>query len=174
MNIILIGFRGTGKTVAGKLVAQELGWEFIDADDHLQKKAGKTIKEIFAQAGEKGFRDMEEEVVAELAGLDHKVIAAGGGAVLRQTNVNNMKKSGIIILLGADAQTIYQRLLSDPRSTTQRPSLTNKDSYSEILHLLCSRRPYYERAADHRIDTTGLTPEAVAQEIISFYKQKSA
>lgn len=173
MNIYLIGFRGTGKTSAGRLLAKDLGWEFIDADDYLEKKAGKTIKQIFQGGGEDLFRDVEGEVIRELSGMEDKIVAAGGGAVLREENVRNMKQNGLVILLEADARTIHDRLQIDPKSHTQRPNLTNLDSLDEIIHLMEYRRPYYEKAADHRINTTAISPAEVAKKILSVYKSRS-
>ncbi|MFQ5862183.1 MAG: shikimate kinase [Candidatus Brocadiales bacterium] len=172
MNIVLVGFRGTGKTVVGKLVAQHLGWEFIDADDYLEKRTGKDIMTVFDKGGEKSFREMEEFIIAELCGLEHKVVAAGGGAVLSKKNVENMKRSGVVILLEADADTIYKRLQADPRTRRQRPRLTDRDLYDEIVHLLEYRRKYYKKAADYKIDTSKLTPEGIAQEIITTFREK--
>lgn len=172
MNIILIGFRGTGKTVAGKLAARHLGWEFIDADDYLEERVGKDIITIFDEGGEKSFREIEEFVISELCGLEHKVVAAGGGAVLSKKNVKNMKKSGMVILLEADADTIYERLEADPKTRKQRPRLTDKDLYDEIVHLLEYRKKYYNKAADYKIDTSQLAPEGVAQEIVTAFKKK--
>ena len=88
MNIILIGFRGTGKTTIGKILARQLGKEFIDADMYLEKKEGMSIKDIFTKGGEPLFRDIESKVIAELSLLDDKVIATGGGAVLRRKTLN--------------------------------------------------------------------------------------
>jgi shikimate kinase len=173
MNIYLIGFRGVGKTSAGRLLAKNLGWEFIDADACLEKKAGKTIKQIFREGGEGLFRDLEEEVIQELSRTKDKVVAAGGGAVLRENNVSNMKQSGLVILLEADARTIYERLQKDPKSSTQRPNLTNLSSFDEIIHLLEYRLPYYEKAAEYRINTTSMNPEEVAKRILSIYKSWS-
>jgi shikimate kinase len=173
MNIFLIGFRGTGKTSAGRQVAQELGWEFIDADDYLERKAGKTIKQIFQEGGEGLFRDLEGEVIQELSRGENKVVATGGGAVLREKNVRRMKENGLVILLEADARTIHERLQKDPRSQTQRPNLTSLNSYEEIVHLLEYRRPYYEKATDHRIITTTISPEEVARRILSIYQSRS-
>ncbi|MBI5125149.1 MAG: shikimate kinase, partial [Planctomycetes bacterium] len=110
MNIYLIGFRGTGKTTVGRLLAKYLEWEFIDADDYLEKKIGKTIKQIFQEGGEGLFRDVEGEVIRELSRMKDKIVAAGGGAVLREENVRNMKQNGLVILLEADAHTIHDRL----------------------------------------------------------------
>ncbi|HHT9132301.1 MAG TPA: shikimate kinase [Candidatus Tripitaka californicus] len=173
MNIYLIGFRGTGKTTVGRLLAKYLEREFIDADDYLEKKIGKTIKQIFQEGGEGLFRDMEGEVIRELSGIEDKIVAAGGGAVLREKNVRNMKRNGLVILLEADAHTIHDRLQRDPRSHTQRPNLTNLDSLNEIIHLLEYRRPYYEKAADHRIDTTTISPAEAVKAILSIYKSRS-
>ena len=170
MNIFLIGFRGTGKTTVGRLLAEKLDWEFIDTDEYLEKKAGKTIRQIFQEGREALFRDMEEEVIRELSGMEDKVIAAGGGAVLREINVKNMKQNGLVILLEADARTIHERLQKDPKSSTQRPNLTDLGHFNEIVHLLEYRRPYYEKAADHRIDTTTISPAEVAKVILSVYR----
>ncbi len=173
MNIYLIGFRGTGKTSAGRLLARDLGWEFIDADDYLEKKTGKTIKQIFQEGGEGLFRDVEGEVIRELSEMGDKIVATGGGVVLREENVKNMRQNGLVILLEADARTIHDRLQGDPKSHTQRPNLTNLDSLNEIIHLLEYRRPYYEKAADHRINTTTISPAEAAKEIVSIYKSRS-
>lgn len=171
MNIILIGFRCTGKTVTGKLVAEQLGWEFIDADDYLEKKEGKDIWTIFEDGGEKAFRRIEESVIAELCRLRHKVIAAGGGAVLSRKNVKNMKKAGVVVLLEADTDTIYKRLRDDKKTRSQRPRLTDKDLYDEIIHLLEYRKKYYDKAADHRIDTSKPSPKQVAQLVVTAFEE---
>lgn len=172
VNIILIGFRGTGKTTAGRLVAERLGWEFIDADDYLQEKAGKDITTIFDEGGENAFRRMEESVIAELCGLEHRVIGAGGGAVLSKKNVKNMKKGGVVILLEADAETIYERLKADVKTRSQRPRLTDGDLHDEIVHLLEYRRKYYHKAADFTIDTSHLTPEETVQKAITAFEER--
>ncbi len=172
VNIILIGFRGTGKTVAGMLVAERLGWEFVDADDYLEEKTGRDIVTIFEEGGEKSFRQTEESVIAELCAPGHKVIAAGGGVVLSKRNVENMKNGGLVILLEADTDTIYERLKSDPKTRSQRPRLTDRDLYDEIVHLLEYRRKYYDKAADFRVDTSRLTPEEAAREIITAFEER--
>ncbi|MCB7129388.1 MAG: shikimate kinase [Candidatus Brocadiales bacterium] len=172
MNLILIGFRGTGKTVLGKLAAGQLGWEFIDADDYLEEKTGRGIFSIFDEDGEKGFRRIEESVIAELCGMEHKVIAAGGGAVLSKKNVKNMKTGGMVILLEADADTIYERLKSDVKTRSQRPRLTDRDLHDEIVHLLKYRRKYYGKAADHKVDTSRKTLEELAGEIVTAFEEE--
>ena len=129
MNIILIGFRGTGKTTIGKLLAKQLGKEFIDADVYLEKKEGMSIKDVFKKGGETLFRDIESKVITELSLLDNKVIATGGGAVLREENVKNLKRHGIIILLDADANTLHKRIQRDSHSQQRRPNLTAQGGF---------------------------------------------
>ena len=168
MNIILIGFRGTGKTTIGKMLAQRLGKEFVDADEYLEQKEGKTVKDIFAEGGEKLFREIETHVIAELCRLDDRVVATGGGAILREENVKTLKKSGIIILLEADVDTIYKRIHKGTVTEQRRPSLTNRGAYEEIEYLLEYRRPLYDRTADFVINTTSMSAIDAANKIISF------
>jgi shikimate kinase len=108
LNIILIGFRGTGKTTIGKILAQRLGKEFIDADEYLEQKQGKTIKDIFSEGGETLFREIEVQMIAELCRLDDRIIASGGGVILREENVRRLRENGIIILLDADCGYLVQ------------------------------------------------------------------
>ncbi len=165
MNIILIGFRGTGKTTIGKILARQLGKEFIDADIYLEKKEGMSITDIFAKGGEPLFRDIESKVIAELSLLDGKVIATGGGAVLREENVKHLKKRGIIILLDADANTLYKRIHRDSHTRQRRPNLTAKGGLEEVQFLLEQRRPIYDRIADFVINTAHVSVASVAQKI---------
>jgi len=168
LNIILIGFRGTGKTTIGKVLAQRLGKEFVDADEYLERKEGKTIKDIFAEGGEKLFREIETEIIAELCLSDNRVVATGGGAILREENVKTLKKSGIIILLEADVDTIYKRIHKGTMTDQRRPSLTNRGAYEEIEYLLEYRRPLYDRTADFVINTTSMSTIDAANKIITF------
>ncbi|KPJ63428.1 MAG: hypothetical protein AMS15_00270 [Planctomycetes bacterium DG_23] len=171
MNIVLIGFRGTGKTAVGKSLAQRLGRQFIDADEYLEEKTGKSIAQIFAEGGEAAFREMEREIISGLSRRDGIILAAGGGAVLDERNVKNLKKNGVIFLLEADADTIQRRLASDEKTDSQRPPLTDKSFREEIRSLLKFRRPYYEAAADHTINTSELGREEVAEKILDHLPQ---
>lgn len=166
MNIFLIGYRCTGKTIVGRALAERLAMEFIDADDYLVEKAGKTIKDIFAEDGEPAFRDLEEQCLVDLAARDNIVIGAGGGAVLRESNVCCMKNAGRVILLEADADTIYGRITTDPKTGAQRPNLTDKDQYDEIVHLLEYRKPYYDAAAELTLDSSALSPDELVDRIV--------
>jgi shikimate kinase len=168
LNIILIGFRGTGKTTIGKILAQRLGKEFIDADEYLEQKQGKTIKDIFAAGGERLFREIEVQIISELCLLDNKVIATGGGAILREENVRKLKKTGIIIYLDADVDTLYKRIHADAQTQQKRPNLTNRGAYEEIQYILAYRRPLYDRIADFVVNTANLSKNEAANKIIAF------
>lgn len=168
LNIIFIGFRGTGKTTIGKMIAQRLGKEFIDADEFLERKQGKAIKDIFAEGGETLFREIEAQIIAELCLLDDRVIATGGGAILREENVRRLKKNGMIIFLDADVDTLYKRIREDAQTHQKRPNLTNLNAYEEIEYLLAYRRPLYDRVADFIVNTTQLSKNDAANKILTF------
>lgn len=167
MNIVLIGFRCTGKTAVGRALARRLGRPFIDADTYLQERAGKTIAEIFAEGGEPLFRRLEREVIAELARRDGVVLAAGGGAVLDEENVRNLRASGVTVRLTASLETILARLTEDEKTRTERPRLTDEeDMRREVERLLACREPFYRRASDITIDTEGKGVAEVAEEVL--------
>lgn len=165
-NIVLIGFRGTGKSTVGKLLAERLKKDFIDTDVYIESATKRTIKDIFAKDGEEGFRGIEAEVIAELSRSDNKVLAAGGGVILNEENVKNLKSNGLMVLLEAAPEIIYKRITQDEKTTQQRPSLTNKKPFEEIKHILELRQPLYEKAADLTIDTSHITCEEIVEEII--------
>ncbi len=167
MNIILIGFRGTGKSTVGKLLASRLGKDFIDSDNYIESSTGKTIRHIFEEAGEEGFRKVEADAIAELSKMDNKVIAAGGGAVLRKDNVKNLKDKGFMILLEATPEIIHHRITLDEKTTQQRPSLTNKKPIDEIKHLMAQREQSYKSAADYTINTSRVSCKDIVNEIIT-------
>ncbi len=136
MNIVLIGFRGTGKSTVGKLLAKRLVRDFVDSDKYIESSTGKTIKCIFEEDGEEGFRKIEAGTIAELSKVDNKVISAGGGAVLKEENVRNLKDNGFLVLLEATPEIIHNRITQDKKTAQQRPSLTNKTPIDEIKHLI--------------------------------------
>ena len=150
MNIVLIGYRGTGKSTVGKLLAMRLGRQFVSTDEEIIKRAKRTIPEIVAQEGWEYFRDLESEVCREFAGRDRLVIDTGGGAILRTQNVEALKKSGTLFWLTASVETITKRIGRD----NQRPSLTGSKSFvDEIQDVLRERTPKYQAASDHVITT---------------------
>ena len=167
MNIVLIGFRGTGKSTVGRLLANRLERDFIDSDKHIENTTGKTIKNIFEEDGEEGFRKIEAGTIAELSKEDNKIISAGGGAVLREENVNNLKNNGFLVLLEATQEIIHSRIVQDEKTTQQRPSLTDKNPLDEIKHLIAEREPAYKSAADFTINTSYVSCEDIVSEIIT-------
>ena len=167
MNIVLIGYRGTGKTTVARLLAQRLQLSARDADDELQRIAGKTIAEIFGDGGEEAFRELESQILIQLCRLEGLVLSAGGGAVLCEKNRRRLRDWGTVIWLEADASTIHQRMQTDPTTAASRPALTRQGGLAEIEHLLEQRRPLYETTAHLRVDTSGKTPSQVCEEIVS-------
>jgi shikimate kinase len=150
MNIVLIGYRGTGKSTVGRLLAARLGREFVSTDAEIVKRAQRTIPEIVAQQGWDYFRDLESDICRELASRDQLVIDTGGGAILRAQNVEALKKDGTLFWLTASVETIAKRIGGD----NQRPSLTGTKSFiDEIQDVLQERTPKYRAAADHIIRT---------------------
>jgi shikimate kinase len=162
-SIALIGFMGTGKTAVGKVLAARLGREFIELDGMIEKKAGKTIPEIFQQDGEIRFRELEIEVAKEVAGRKNVIIACGGGIVLNKINIDRLRKECVIICLTASPRIILARTSDDK---DERPLLSVSDRASQIKELLGYRQPFYERAADIEIDTSQLNADSVAEQIM--------
>lgn len=169
-SIALIGFMGTGKTAVGKLLAEKLGKDFIDIDVLIEKKAGKSIPAIFRDEGEIRFRELEIEVMRQLTGRKNAVIACGGGAVLNKINIDRLEQECIIVYLTAAPSVILKRTSGGQ----ERPLLLVKGRVRQIAELLKYRRPYYERSADITINTSRLTPEAVAQTIMEKVKENES
>jgi shikimate kinase len=167
-SIFLIGYRGTGKSTVARLLAARLGWNWLDADAVLEARAGRTVREIFADEGEAGFRDHEAQVLKELAGCQRCVIATGGGVVLRHENRRLMRSAGPVIWLTADAETIWKRLQEDATTAERRPALT-VGGLAEVRQLLEIREPWYRECASLTVDTAGRSPEDVAVWILQHW-----
>lgn len=166
MNIILIGYRCSGKTAVGKKLAKETGRDFIDTDLLIEKSAACSIEEIISRHGWDHFRDIENKIVKEVSQNDHQVIATGGGVVLDDDNVKNLKKNGFIIWLKGDTAVLKERMCEDHRSGSTRPSLTGDDPVDEIKKVLDTRNPLYRQAGDITVDTSTLSIQEVADRII--------
>jgi shikimate kinase len=166
MFLTLIGYRATGKTTLARLLAARLGWDWIDADVEIERRAGKTIARIFAEQGEPAFRDIEAQVIADLCGRQRLVLAAGGGAPLRPESRQAMRTAGKVVWLTARPQTVLARMSGDATTAARRPDLTGKDPLEEIVHLLAVRTPIYQETADLIVDTEGKTPEQLTAEIV--------
>jgi shikimate kinase len=173
VNIFLMGYRGSGKTTVAEALARRLGWPWIDADVELERRAGKSIQQIFADAGEETFRDLESAVVADLARLDGQIVALGGGAVLREKNRQALAGRGKVVWLKASAETLAARIAEDPTTGARRPNLTGRGGLDEILHLLSQREPIYQACADLVLDAERLAPENIAAQIAAAFQLKA-
>ena len=160
-NVYLVGFMGTGKTTVARLLAENLGRRFVEMDSEIEKSAGMSIVEVFEVKGQDHFRDLESNLLADIAKQSDLVVSCGGGIVCRQENIDLLKKSGKLINLSASADVIYKRLKDD----NSRPLLKVADPLNEIARLLEIRQPFYGQA-DITISTDDLSPEAVTKEIL--------
>ncbi len=160
-NIVLTGFMGTGKTEVGKILSLKLGYALVDADTEIEKEQKMTITEIFKQYGELKFRDIEADVIRRLSMMENTIISTGGGVVMRQESMDNLRKNGVIVCLAASPETILRRT----GNNNDRPLLQVENPLQKIKELLEFRKPYYEKA-DIMIDTENKSPIEVAEEII--------
>jgi len=167
-NVALIGFMGVGKTVVGESLAKKLNKEFVELDSLIERKAGKSITEIFQQNGEIAFRALEIEVTKEVAKGKNLVIACGGGLVLNKINIDRLRNESIIVYLTASPRVILKRILNNGE---ERPLLKTPNKALEIQELLKFRKPFYERAADIKINTSKLDIDSITEQIISKLKQ---
>ena len=161
-NIALIGFMAVGKSAVGKLLAEKTGKSFVEIDALIEQKAGKSVNRIFMEEGEIAFREYEIAVIKEYSTQKNLVLACGGGVVLNKINIDRLTQDAVIIWLVASNQAIIERLKN---AEEIRPLIFGKNRENEVQSLLRFRQPFYERAADMQVDTTGLTIEQVAENI---------
>jgi len=160
-NIVLTGFMGTGKTAVGRELARILSMKLVDVDTEIEESEQTTINEIFGQFGEPRFREIETAMIKKIAAGMNLIISTGGGAVLKQENMDILRENGVIVCLTASPETILRRT----GTSNDRPLLQVENPLDKINQLLNFRRPFYEKA-DIMIDTEGKTPLHVAEEII--------
>lgn len=163
-NLALVGFMGTGKSSVGRIVADALQFEFVDTDAMIEAQSNRTITEIFAQAGESVFRQLEEQVVEQLASREKLVISTGGGLVMNPCNLTSLQTHALVVCLWASAETIWERV----RTQTHRPLLQTPDPLGKIKEMLNQRGPTY-RKADVLIHTGLRSPREVALQVIHQY-----
>ena len=164
--VTLIGYRGCGKTVVGRQLAQRLGWSFIDTDQTIEEQAGRTIREIFETDGEMAFRRMEADLLDDALAHQRCVISAGGGAVLARRNRKAIRSNGVCVWLTAPAEELQRRIEADTRSAAQRPELTNRPGLQEVEAVLQARLPVYEATAEHVVSTAGRSIEQVVDAVL--------
>ena len=170
-NIILVGFMASGKSVVGEVLSRLAGMPLLDADEEIEWRAGKPIRQIFEEDGEAAFRELERAVIAEFCAGAGQVIAAGGGAFVDAGNRDAMLAGGMVFCLSARPETILERLSQEPADGVEatgadgRPMLAGDDVKSRVESLLEQRADAYAQA-HHTIETDGLTPEQAARRIL--------
>lgn len=166
MNISLMGFSGTGKTVASKLLARKLGKKLISTEEEIVKKTKLSVEKIVKRYGWARFLEIESEVIEAVSDLDECIFDTGSGAVLRNENIINLKRDGIIIFLTADSRVIARRI----KKGQEKIDFTKKNYIDKAKGILDEWQEKYKRAADYTIDTTSLSPEEVS-DLIAHYLQ---
>ncbi len=166
MNIVLIGYRGTGKSEVAAILSGSLAMEKIGTDQEIVMKTGLSIPEIVSRYGWEKFRDLESQIASEVSKLDHRIIDTGGGIIERPENMAALKKKGAIFWLKASVPVIIKRI----QSTTDRPALTPGQTFvDEVSKVLNNRIPRYQAAARYEINTDERTPQEVAEEVVRLW-----
>lgn len=168
LNIYLTGMMGSGKSVTGWRLASKLGYVFTDLDELIQSRTKKTITEIFSSEGEDAFRHQEALAVREVSGLSSRVIATGGGTILKSSNVDLMRQSGKIVFLETSPDMLWERV----KGKKDRPLLRGSDPKGNLMRIYAERQPLYENSKDFKVLTDGKTAAAVADEIFLLLKDK--
>jgi shikimate kinase len=164
-NIALIGFMGTGKSTVGRLAAEQLKFDFLDTDALIEQRSGRKITEIFAQSGEAAFRQLEAQLVAELATHTRTIISTGGGLPTNPANLVSLKSHSLVICLWASPERIYERV----RDQSHRPLLHDPDPLGKIRSLLATREIFYKQA-DVLINSDLRSAREVAQQVINQFR----
>jgi shikimate kinase len=173
MNIVLIGYRCTGKTSVGCELSRRLKMPFYDADVVIEKDTAMSIHQMVSECGWDFFRQKEKTAILKLANYQNSIIATGGGAVMDEENAIALKKNGLFIWLLADEQIVIKRMCSDPSSQQRRPALSNEDVVAETKRTLALRTPVYRRWADFSIDTSSLTIKEIVDDICQFWENNA-
>ncbi|MBM9511765.1 shikimate kinase [Desulfogranum marinum] len=173
-SILLTGFRATGKSLIGRLLAERLGYRFVDTDHELCRRTKQSVEEIVAERGWQGFRMLERALLQEMAGQQKIVLAVGGGAIEHEDIWQLLRAHYFIIWLQADKKTILSRMAADDKTSTQRPALTSQNLEDEIEEILARRSPLYASGSDMAVDTATGTPKQLVEQILSTLVKVSA
>lgn len=165
MNIVLIGFRGAGKTGLAKILSEKLNMQLFSIDKMIEEKEGKRIREIVAEKGWQYFRELESQIIEQLADVDNSIIDTGGGVVENPTNIDNLKKNGYIIYVQASLKDIKQRILNDPDRPKLNPTLDVEDDLTVTYN---RRIPLYEEYSDFKVNSSNTSLEKCADQIIEY------
>jgi shikimate kinase len=160
-NLALVGFMGVGKTTVGRLLADQLRFEFLDTDERIEREAGISVRQIFAEHGEAVFRGMERRLVQSLSDRDHLVISTGGGLIVDPENLADLRQHALIVCLWASPETIYERV----RHQSHRPLLQTPDPLGTIRGILAQREPVY-RQADVLVGVEHRNTREIAQHVV--------
>ena len=164
--VVLTGFRATGKTAVGRILAGLLGYRFIDTDEEIGSRLGCSIADSVSSHGWQLFRDFERELLNELAGEEKTVVSTGGGSVLHRAAWQQLHNKAFVVWLRADVATILSRLKADKKTAMQRPSLSGQDLETEIPALLREREPLYQAGSDMVVETENRTPAELAATVV--------
>jgi len=169
VNIALIGFMGTGKTSVGRLVAEQLRFEYLDTDEVIQSGTGRTITDIFETDGERAFRALEQQVVKELASRNKSVIATGGGLPVNPENLASLKTHSLVVCLWSSPEKIWERV----RHQSHRPLLQDENPQAKIRELLAAREQFYKQA-DVLLNTDLRSVREVAQQVVHQFRLEAS
>lgn len=162
VNIILVGFMGSGKTSVGKVLAEKLDLEFVDMDEAIVKEQGKSINDIFNDSGEAYFRELETEYLQHKVECKNIILSTGGGVIVKEENIELLHQLGKVVFLN----TPYEQILNNVKGDTARPLLQQENAEEIIYSLLQKREPAYFTAANIIVQTKGKSIQAIADEII--------
>lgn len=172
MNLYLVGYRCTGKTSVGRLLAKAMAWTFVDMDHELVTEAGMPIEEMVDSRGWKYFREREGKLLQRLSQVKKQVISTGGGVVTVPENIAIMRDRGKIVWLHASPDTIAARMEADRTTAGQRPPLHGNDSVVEIEEVLAERLPLYDEAMHLQVETDDLSLKEVSESILRWFENQ--
>jgi shikimate kinase len=167
-TIVLIGFRGVGKSTVGRRIAELMNGGYVDTDELLTCRTGRTIVELFEELGEREFRRLETQAIQTALEERPAVLSVGGGALMAHCNRDRICAAGNVVWLTAPAEVLWDRILADPSTASNRPKLTRLGGIEEIRQLLAEREPVYSVSADLIVDTTDKNPQSIALGILGW------